>query len=90
MWQIQCNYSPLFNLTILHAAHYQNRIAYTTSAYRLDPSIDESYSSLAGTYIDAGMTTLLLKSCKQVYLKGEYENGFIGMLADILVRRGVL
>jgi len=75
-------------LTILHAAHYQNRIAYTTSAYRLDPSIDESYSSLAGTYIDAGNDDAAFKILQAGVSRKENMRMVHRMLADILVRRG--
>jgi tetratricopeptide (TPR) repeat protein len=75
-------------LAILHATHFQNRFTFSTSAYRLDPSIDESYSSLAGTCIDAGNDDAALKILHEGISRKQNMRMVHRMLADILVRRG--
>ena len=75
-------------LTMLHSAHYRNRLAYATSAYRLDPSIDESYSSLAGNYIDAGNDDAALKILQEGVSRNQHMRTVHRMVADILARRG--
>ncbi len=39
-------------LTMFHSEEYRNRYSFATSALSGSPSIDESYSSLAGMYLD--------------------------------------
>ena len=75
-------------LTILHTMHFQSRLAFTTSAYRLDPSIDESYSGLAGTYIDAGDDEAALKILQAGISRKQNMRIAHRMLADIFTRRG--
>ena len=39
-------------IAMFHSEHFRNRTAYATNAFLSSPSIDESYSSLAGLYLD--------------------------------------
>jgi protein O-mannosyl-transferase len=41
-------------IAMVHSEHFRNRTAYATSAFLSSPSIDESYSALAGLYLDEG------------------------------------
>jgi len=41
-------------LAMLHSEQFRNRTAYATSAFKNDPSVDASYSSLAGLFLDEG------------------------------------
>jgi protein O-mannosyl-transferase len=41
-------------LAMVHSEHFRNRTAYATSAFISSPSVDVSYSSLAGLYLDEG------------------------------------
>ena len=41
-------------LSMVHSEQFQNRTAYATTAFMKDPSIDASYTSLAGLFLDEG------------------------------------
>ena len=41
-------------VSMLYSEQYRNRTAYATSSYTSAPSIDDSYASLAGLFIDEG------------------------------------
>ncbi|MDP2885024.1 MAG: hypothetical protein Q8P51_08405 [Ignavibacteria bacterium] len=75
-------------LTFLHGAHFQDRPAYVTSAYRLDPSVDPSNFLLAGLFIDSGDDDNALKILQAGILRNQYMKVAHRMLADIHTRRG--
>jgi protein O-mannosyl-transferase len=41
-------------VAMLHSEQFRNRTAYATSAYLKDPSVDASYTGLAGLFLDEG------------------------------------
>jgi protein O-mannosyl-transferase len=41
-------------LAMIHSEHFRNRTAFATNAFLTSPSLDESYSGLAGLYLDEG------------------------------------
>ncbi len=75
-------------LTILHVEHFQNRLTFMTSAYRLDPSIDESYAGLAGTYMDAGDDEAALKILQAGISRKQDMIIVHSMLGDIYANQG--
>ena len=73
---------------MVHSEQFRNRTAYATNAYVSDPSIDNSYASLAGLFIDDGnyddAERVLRKGLARIpTMKTAHR-----MLADVLARRG--
>jgi tetratricopeptide (TPR) repeat protein len=74
--------------TILHAAHFQNRLAFATSAYRMDPSIDDAYLLFAGTFIDGGDVDGAVKILQTGISRNQNMMMAHRMLGDIYANRG--
>ncbi len=74
-------------LTMVHSEDYRDRAAYALAAYRLDPSIDGSYTNLAALLVSEGKSA----GAENLLRKGLERNPTMSsshrMLADILADR---
>ena len=72
----------------VHSEHYRDREAFCTNAYQQSPSLDDSYSNLAGMFIDHGQYDF----AEKVILNGLTRNDSMKvvhrLLGDIYASKG--
>jgi tetratricopeptide (TPR) repeat protein len=77
----------LSTISFVYADDYKNRSTYSLLAYLKDPSVDDSYSALAGTFIDAGNDETAMKIVDQGIARNNNMKMVHRMRGDILARQ---
>jgi tetratricopeptide (TPR) repeat protein len=74
-------------LAMIHSEHFRNRTAYATGAFISSPSVDESYSALAGLYLDDGDYEAAERVLRAGIARNPAMKSVHRMLGDVYAKR---